>query len=163
MEYAMDDAEFAEWSELNQKTEDDDTYYDWISKLNIGNTWKDRLRSIVTVVKRIGTTTLNIGKIVLNILKEILRNFPQMTLGILIGLVFGALISCIPFIGQFLAPLLTPFVVLALGLLGFVGDVTNYISGRTQFRDVIDKAFESVGDGSAFRDALSRLMRGIQF
>jgi hypothetical protein len=161
MDTIMDDAELAEWVNLNKECRDDYYYYEWIRKLDIDEKWKDFLIDLVKKIKEIGTFILNIGKILLNALKELMRNFPATAAGIIAGLFFGMVISFIPLIGQFLAPIVTPLIVFTLGLIGFAIDSYNMFTGQTIIRNAIQDNLGQEGD--KFSDLISRLMGGVKF
>jgi hypothetical protein len=165
-EFIMENASVEQlkvWEDLNQRTFDEDAaYYSWIRNLDIDDKWKDFLNKIVTKTLEIGNKILNIGKILLNLFKEFVRNFPATTLGILLGLFFGAVISFIPFIGGVLAAIVTPLIVVALGLVGFTIDCYNLLTGQTIIRNAV---YEKMGqeEGDKFRSLFKRLMAGVKF
>jgi hypothetical protein len=165
-DFSMNDEELAQWSELNKKVGDDESYTEWISGLNIPQWMKDGLYKLVTFTQRVGCVLLNVGKIILNFLREVIQMFPMMMLGVLIGIVFGMLLSLVPFIGHFLSGLLTPFVTFALALLGLACDGWNYLTGKTAVRDAVGRAFEKLDNGANLKDAFSgffsKIMKGVE-
>jgi hypothetical protein len=151
------------WEDLNQRTFDEDAaYYSWIRNLDINDEWKDFLNKIVTKTLEIGNKILNIGKILLNLFREFARNFPATTLGILLGLFFGIVISFIPLIGDVLAAMVTPLIIAVLGLVGFTIDCYNLLTGQTIIRNAV---YEKMGqeEGDNFRGLFERLMVGVKF
>jgi hypothetical protein len=152
----------AELNSLNKECKDDEWYEDWIDALNISDAWKECLRKLVKKTVQIGKTILNIGKILLNAIREIIKNFPAMTIGILLGLFFGLLISTIPFIGGLIAPLVTPLIVIALGIVGFTIDTYNMLTGQTLIRNTMISQMGN-DDADKFRSLINKLLGGITF
>lgn len=66
---------------------------------------------------RVGRQVINLGRKLLDLVMDTLRQFPNTAFGVLFGLIVGFLIGAIPIIGMVLGPLFTPITV-ALGLVG---------------------------------------------
>jgi len=58
-------------------------------------------------VLEIGGQIINIGKIIMMKLIQFIKENPNMVIGIAIGVALGMLANAVPFIGQFIAPILS--------------------------------------------------------
>ncbi|MDP3008540.1 MAG: hypothetical protein Q8N30_05655 [Methylococcales bacterium] len=66
-----------------------------------------RMNSLWDEVMTIGGQAINIGKIIIMKLIQFVKENPNMVIGLAIGLAIGMLANSVPYIGQFLAPLVT--------------------------------------------------------
>ena len=63
------------------------------------------LDSLWNTTKKIGSTTIHLGKIILMKLVEFIQAHPHAAIGLVLGAAVGSLVSLVPFIGPLLAPL----------------------------------------------------------
>ena len=94
-----------------------------IDNLAISADAKVLIKSIMDAVIKVGDVVLRIGKRIVEIVFDIVKRFPNVTFGLVLGVIFSVLIASIPIIGAILAPLLAP-VLIAFGLgAGFMKDM----------------------------------------
>lgn len=98
-----------------------------IDKMNVSADVKALLYSFSMATIRAGKVILKIGRKILDILFAIIRAFPNITFGILFGLVVGALVASVPVIGFVLGSLATTIAV-AFGFV--VGAKADLMSGE---------------------------------
>lgn len=83
--------------------------YAWLRESRLPDEAAIRLTAFVDTVKEIGQKAISIGKIVLLKIIEFVKAHPNLAVGIAIGAAIGVLVSMIPFIGTYLAPIATVF------------------------------------------------------
>lgn len=76
--------------------------------LGVSADTKALLNSLSTTVMRVGEVVIKIGRRILDSVFNILSAYPNTTFGAVFGAIAGFLISCIPFIGVLLGPLVFP-------------------------------------------------------
>ncbi len=93
-----------------------------IDRMNISADAKALLYSFSKTTIRAGKMILKIGRKIIDILFSLMKAFPNLTFGIIFGLVVGALISAIPLIGIALGGLATHIAVAFGVVLGAKAD-----------------------------------------
>lgn len=79
----------------------------WLGARGIPVSILTRFEDLWDITKRIGNTTIYIGKIIINKMIEFIQAHPHAVIGMALGAAIGALISLVPFIGPLLAPIAT--------------------------------------------------------
>ena len=102
------------------------------------------LVKLIDLTVTIGNKVLAIGKKILEMILYLVRNFPNTTIGLLVGAFLGALISSIPFIGWILSSIVTPLSIALGGLVGLWNDLKNQ-SLRKEIKEFV-KEFEALKD-----------------
>ena len=105
-----------------------------IDNLNVSADAKFRLHSIleksIEVVTATGKVVIWIGRKILDIVLFLMREFPNATFGVILGLVVGHLIGLIPIIGFLIAPMFQ-VILAAFGLVeGTLEDLRKKDIGR---------------------------------
>ncbi len=96
-----------------------------INNLNISADAKSMLFSIAKGTVLIGQKILQIGRKILDVIFQIIKDFPNMTAGAIICIVLSMLVSSIPIIGFIFGPLLGPLLI-AFGIaVGAKEDLKN--------------------------------------
>jgi hypothetical protein len=75
-----------------------------------------RMNFLWEEVLEIGGQVINIGKIIMMKLIQFIKENPNMVIGLAIGVALGMLANAVPFIGQFIAPILSA----VLGTIGML-------------------------------------------
>lgn len=88
----------------------------YIDNLSISADAKALLADIKEVTIAVGEKLINIGRRIIEFAMAIVKKFPNTTFGLILGLLFGALISTIPVIGFLFGSIITPLMA-ALGFL----------------------------------------------
>ena len=97
----------------------------YIDRMNVSADTKSLLYSFSKATVRVGKAILKIGRKILDILFSLVRAFPNITFGVIFGLVVGALVASIPIIGIVLGSLATTIAV-AFGFV--VGAKADFMS-----------------------------------
>jgi len=116
----------------------------WVDRLPVSADVKVLIEKIAAMTMEIGQAVLKIGRIVLNWVISVVKAFPAISFGLILGALFGALIASIPLIGAVLSPVVMP---LSLAL-GFALTVPHEI-GDTNLRERVEqfvKRFEPFAD-----------------
>ena len=82
-----------------------------IDRMNVSADVKSLLYSFSKTTIKAGKALLKIGRKIIDILFSLIRAFPNVTFGVIVGLVVGALIAAIPLIGFVLGSLATSIAV----------------------------------------------------
>lgn len=83
-----------------------------IDRMDISADAKAMLYSFTKATITVGKTIIKIGRKIIDILFTVLRSFPHLTFGVIFGYIVGALIATLPFIGAWLASIVTPLAIL---------------------------------------------------
>ena len=110
---------------INEEILTRDQIKNYIDNFNIPSEVKVFLNSIVNLTCKIGDMIYNIGKKILEILIYISKEFPNTTIGLIIGFVIGTLISSIPLIGWLLSGIILPASIFAGSLAGAYYDISD--------------------------------------
>ena len=81
--------------------------YVWLRESGLPSEVAIRLHSLVDTSAKVGGRVISIGKIILIKIIEFVKAHPNMAIGIAVGAAIGALVSMIPFLGVYLAPIVT--------------------------------------------------------
>lgn len=99
---------------LDLYSENDDTrdmdktdYMVWLGNRGVPISILTRLEDLWSITKKVGNTTIYLGKIIINKIIEFIQAHPHAAVGMALGAAIGALVSLIPFIGPLLAPIST--------------------------------------------------------
>ncbi|MDP2903375.1 MAG: hypothetical protein Q8N96_09760 [Methylovulum sp.] len=79
--------------------------YLWLRESGLPSEVAIRLESLVDTVTEIGNRVISIGKIILIKIIEFVNAHPNLAIGIAVGAAIGTLVSMIPFLGVYLAPI----------------------------------------------------------
>lgn len=82
-------------------------FYLWLRESGLPSEVAIRLKNFVDTTAMIGNRIISIGKIILIKIIEFVKAHPNMAIGIAVGAAIGALVSMIPFLGVYLAPIVT--------------------------------------------------------
>lgn len=82
-------------------------FYLWLRESGLPSEVVIRLKNFVDTTAMIGNRLISIGKIILMKIIEFVRAHPNMVIGIAVGAAIGALVSMMPFLGIYLAPIVT--------------------------------------------------------
>lgn len=103
---------------------DEKFYMSWIDNLDIDVKWKNTLKDLLGVMGKIGGIIYSVGKFVINVLMKttecIVKNYPNASKGVIIGIAIGILTYFIPVVG----PVIAPYVA---GILGFLGGLNGTV------------------------------------
>ena len=101
-----------------------------IDNLDISADAKAIVSSILKSTIRVGKAIIKVGKRIIEIALAIVAQFPNMTFGLILGLVVAALVSSIPILGFLFGALVTP-IAIAFGLtMGYVEDLKDKALAR---------------------------------
>ena len=119
---------------------DEKFYMSWIDNLDIDVKWKNTLKNLLGVMGKIGGSICFVGKFVINVLMKtteyIVKNYPNVTKGSIIGFAIGILTYFIPVIG----PVIAPYVA---GIFGFLGGLNGFVRD-VSFNSVKSEIFTSI-------------------
>ena len=136
LEHGFENFENWNLNKIRQEEEDchSDCYYrDFINKLEMDFKVKEMLQRIKGLCIKIKNVTIHIGKVILNGLIRLARILPNTIACLAFGFFLALIVSSVPLIGHFLAPLTIPVLTVAGGIYGFMLDTqTNTIVSRLQ-------------------------------
>ena len=116
---------------LDAECRESGAYERFIDNLDCSAKVKRVLRELARKTAYVGGRVIRIGKIALDFtmkaLGEVCRRFPNTACAVLVLLILKALISLIPFIGGFLAGVLTPILLTVLVGVGLAKDVFEMV------------------------------------
>lgn len=105
------------WNAEAESVASSDIYL-WLRECGLPSEVAIPLKNLVDDVTKVGDQIINIGKIILIKIIEFVKAHPNLLIGIAIGAAIGALVATIPFLGTFLAPMVTVFAVTIAGIAG---------------------------------------------
>lgn len=117
----------------------------YIDNMNISAEVKVFLNSVVDVTFKIGDMVYNIGKKIVEILIYLTKEFPNTTLGLIIGFTIGTLISSIPIIGWVFGGIILPVAIFAGGSAGAYYDISDKATKQT-INKYLDEMFGAFKD-----------------
>ena len=85
------------------------TVIDRIDRMEMSADAKALLRDLARITIRVGEVVVAIGRKVVDFAFELMKAFPNMVFGVIVGLIVAALVSSVPVIGALLAPLVVAF------------------------------------------------------
>lgn len=134
---------------INEEVLTKDKIKTYIDNLNISSEVKVFLNSIVNVTCKIGEMIYNIGKKIIEILIYLSKEFPNTTIGLIIGFVVGTLISSIPIIGWLLSGIILPASIFTGGFAGAYYDISDKATKQTinKYLDEMFGAFKDLNIG----------------
>mgnify|MGYP007000161125 len=86
-----------------------------IEQTNLSADMKALLADLAKITVKVGKAVVAIGRSVIQFVFELVKAFPNITLGVLIALVLTTIVGALPLIGAILTPILTPLL-LAVGI-----------------------------------------------
>jgi hypothetical protein len=135
--------------ELNGTCKNDREYDNWIDNLDgIDATLRDIFKKLVKFTITAGKIVFKMGKIVLNIVMKLVREFSHTIAGAIAGFVLGCMFSAIPLIGWALGPLVVPLLTVIGGVAGFMQDMSRKVNNahlESQIRSNIMRDFSAMG------------------
>lgn len=109
----------------------DDEIKNRIDRMSVSADVKALLYSFSKAAIRAGKVIVKVGRKIIDFIFALMKAFPNITLGIIFGLVVGAMIAAIPVLGFVLGPLAAKLAV----LFGFVlGAKTDFMAGDMSSR-----------------------------
>jgi|AntRauTorckE6833_2_1112554.scaffolds.fasta_scaffold30202_2 hypothetical protein len=118
--FSQQDAE-----EINRTANSESKIKSTIENLNISADAKSALYEITNATVRAGRLIIKVGRKILDIVLETLKNFPNASFGLVLGGIMGILVASVPFIGAILAPFLTPLAMIYGFAVGMKRDVED--------------------------------------
>lgn len=119
-DFTPEDAE-----EINRTTNRESKIKSTIENLDISADAKSALYAIINTTVRAGRFVVKIGRKILDIVIETLKNFPNASFGLVLGGIMGVLVASVPFIGAILAPFITPLAMIYGFVIGMKQDVND--------------------------------------
>ena len=136
----QDGVSLKKMSDWGKKLLDRRSYEDWIDNLDASAQMKNCLKTILNVTINIASKAYSVGKIVVDFIIKLRSNYPYTVDGAFLGFGLAMIITCIPFFGKYLGPVVIPFFTAAGGILGFLED-TRMKKFSSQIKEDIRKAF----------------------
>lgn len=100
----------------------------------------EKLKGLAEAVLQVGKHVLHIGRKIFDFCLHLVTSYPKLTIGLILGAVFGSLIAAIPVIGWIFGGIAKVFLPLIGGYLGYRED----LSDRRQVSEAInDKTVEN--------------------
>ena len=125
MEVDISDQQVSKLDELTRERISDPKLDRYIDNLDLSADAKALIHDVKKATIRVGQKIIKVGKRAIEMVLAIMRQFPNVTMGLILGLLIGALISAIPLLGVLLGPFMTP-ILAAFGLaLGFAEDLKD--------------------------------------
>lgn len=132
------EATFDLFKENNNTIDMDKTdYMVWLGNKGVPVSILTRLEDLWNITKRIGNTTIYLGKIIINKIIEFIQAHPHAAIGMALGAAIGALVSLVPFIGPLLAPISTAIGTVYGFCVGAKLDYSNACSPSTSFEALV--------------------------
>ena len=139
------DERLSEIESLQRERISDGRLFSYIDQLNISADAKALIETILRSTIRVGKAVIKIGKRIIEVVLSIVSKFPNVTFGLVLGLVVYALVASIPIIGALFGGLLGPIAVLFGLVHGYFEDVKD--------RNLERKIMEASDHFSALRGA----------
>lgn len=98
--------DLALWNAEAQSASSSDLYL-WLRESGLPSEVAIRLHGLVNAVTETGGNIISVGKIILLKIIEFVKAHPNLAIGIAVGAAIGALVSTIPLLGVYLAPVAT--------------------------------------------------------
>jgi ElaB/YqjD/DUF883 family membrane-anchored ribosome-binding protein len=92
------------WNAEAESVSSSDLYL-WLRESGLPSEIAIRLQSLADAVTEVGSRVISIGKIILIKIIEFVKAHPNLATGIAVGAAIGAMVSMIPFLGTYLAPI----------------------------------------------------------
>lgn len=111
-----------------------------IDNLDIPAEARAMLSELLNFSIKVGTIVLEVGKKIIEVIKLLAKNFPNITAGLIIGVTLSFLVSCIPLLGPLLGYICTPlFLLVGVGA-GVLKEYENTDLGKA-LKEVVDTIF----------------------
>lgn len=111
-----------------------------IDNLDIPAEAKALLTELLNFTIKAGTVVLEVGKKIIEVVKLLAKNFPNITAGMIIGVTLSVLVSCIPVLGPLLGWICTPlFLLVGVGA-GILKEYESTDLGKA-LKEVVDTIF----------------------
>lgn len=95
--------ELSLWHAEAESVSSSDLYL-WLRESGLPDEVAIRLKDIIETVVEVGDRVINIGKIILIKIIDFVKAHPNLAIGIAVGAAIGALVSMVPILGTYLAP-----------------------------------------------------------
>lgn len=141
----LSDERLSDIESLQRERISDGKLFSYIDQLNISADAKALIETILRSTIRVGKAVIKIGKRIIEVVLSIVSKFPNITFGLVLGLVVYALVASIPIIGALFGGLLGPIAVLFGLVNGYFEDVKD--------RNLERKIMEASDHFSALRGA----------
>jgi len=105
--------------------------YLWLCEQGLPSEVSIRLSDLINVTAKVADRVINIGKIILIKIVEFVKAHPNLAIGIVVGAAIGALVSMIPFLGIYLAPI-------AMAISASVGAIAGYRLDKIEQGQVVN-------------------------
>lgn len=102
-----------------------DALHKFIDNLNVSIDIKALLNKLLDHAINLAGTAYAIGRKIIEMLVYFVRKFPNMAMGMLIGVVLGAIFTSIPVLGWLLGAIITPILILLGGVVGLWQDIQD--------------------------------------
>jgi hypothetical protein len=114
-----------------------------IDNLNIPAEAKALLTEFLNFTIKVGTVVLEVGKKIIEVVKVLAKNFPNITTGLIIAVTLSVLVSCIPVLGPLLGWICTPlFLLLGVGV-GILKDYEHTDLGKA-LEEILNTIFSGL-------------------
>lgn len=92
---------------LNAETESMSSadFYAWLKEHGLPDEAAIRLKGLAEITAEVGQRVIYVGKMILMKIVEFVKAHPNLAIGVAIGAALGVLVSAIPWIGHYLAPI----------------------------------------------------------
>jgi hypothetical protein len=121
----LSEERLSEIESLQRERISDAKLFSYIDQLNISADAKALIETILRATIRVGKAVIKIGKRIIEVVLSIVSKFPNVTFGLVLGLVVYALVASIPIIGALFGGLLGPIAVLFGLVNGYFEDVKD--------------------------------------
>ncbi|MDR1904656.1 MAG: zinc ribbon domain-containing protein [Treponema sp.] len=131
---------------LNGECKDNRDYEDWIDNLNgLHPMLKDIFKGLVKFTVTAGKIIFHMGKVILNFVIKLVKEFSHTIAGIIAGFVLGTIFSSIPLIGWALGPIIVPLFTTVGGIAGFMEDMSRKMNNADMERKVKSSIMDKLG------------------
>lgn len=141
-----------EVAEIQTATEDHSILERWLNELELNDNFKSALTTVLETTVVAARAVVRLGAWIISCVKRILKEYPTTFKSAAIGFLLGFLIWTIPVFGWIFGPMVTPFLVTATVILGFVADVREKYRGSSgNFAPLARMARKHFGESAASR------------
>lgn len=102
----------------------------------------DKLKDVAQAVLQVGKRIYHVGRKILDFVWHLIKQYPNLTVGLALGAVFGTLIAGIPVIGWIFGTLAQVFLPLLGGIVGYREDIAEKAFKRKVYDAINDDAVE---------------------
>jgi hypothetical protein len=123
--------------DLNKECGDDHDYNEWIDNLNgVYPVVKDVFKTLVKFTVIAGKIIFHMGKVILNFIMKLAKEFPPAITGIVAGFVLRTIFLSVPIVVWALAPIIIPIFALVGGIVGFMEDMSRKLNDADMERKI---------------------------